>query len=276
MGLWPFGKKKQKASEPAAGDATAAEGDENGPALGFVLTSSPRLPDLAKIVSAIRSFAGGKAVEADPKWDDTNLVVQTGDLMVAVSMMPPYPWKDLEGPCATAWWWPEATERLKSHTNHVLVAILGGEMDRIDRRVLLTHVVRAVLKTTDAVGVYWAEGTVVHEPKTFLEESAKVTAEDLSPHLWIDVRVEQNPDGTFRSFTTGLAPLGFLEIEVKRSKRSPEDLMQFVGDVAAYVVNSRVHVKHGETMGGSAEERIKATHAESMFGRGTVLHLAVP
>ena len=28
-------------------------------------------------------------------------------------MPAPIPWSNLEGPCATAWWWPDATEKMK-------------------------------------------------------------------------------------------------------------------------------------------------------------------
>jgi hypothetical protein len=185
----------------------------------------------------------------------------------------PIPWTDLEGPCATAWWWPEATELMKTHEYHFLVTIIGGDIEPVDRRVLLTKLVSEVIKGTDAVGVYWGEGTLVHEPGEFVRQAKDVNAQEIPAPLWIDVRIEKNPDGTFRCFTTGLNPLGFLEIEVAKSTLEPDELMSFIGDTACYIVNNRLQIPEGDTMGRTATEKYKVKHGPSMFDRPKVMHL---
>ena len=91
--------------------------------------------------------------------------------------------------------------------------------------------------------------------------------------LRLDVRVERNSDGTFRCFTTGMTRLGHMEIEVERTKRSPDELWGFIGDTAAYMVQQNVHLKDKETVGPSATERYTVRHKPSMFDRGTVLKI---
>ena len=140
---------------------------------------------------------------------------------------------------------------------------------------MLTKVVSAVVANTDAVGVYWGEGTLVHEPSEFLKRARTVSADDVPGTLWLDVRVEENPDGTLRCFTTGLAPLGFLEIEVQESGLAPEELMTFIGDTACYIVDKRLHIADGDTMGRTATEMYKVRHGPSMFDRPKVMHLVM-
>jgi hypothetical protein len=250
---------------------------EKDTALAFVLTRTQRLPRLENVLQALRDNVGDGVVPQQVQWEGTNAVFSVADAMVTVAMMPaPYPWEDLEGPCATSFWWPDVTSVLRGHQFHVLCGVIGGSFTPLERRVILTHVVRAVARTTDAIGVYWAEGTVVHEVKQFIEDSAGVAIDQVNLTLWIDVRIEPNGDGTCRCFTTGLTPLGHMEIEVERTKRAPDDLWGFIGDTASYMVERNIHFKNNETVGSSAAERFKIHHAPSMFDRGTVLKILMP
>jgi hypothetical protein len=257
-------------------------------ALAMVATTSAKLPRAAHIVAAcdihtsgkgglLRSLFGrGPSASKDHEWQDHSLVFQLGDAQVAVSLMPaPIPWSELEGPCATAWWWPEATRKMQAHTNHFLAALLGGSIEPVERRILLTKIISAIVANADSVGVYWGEGTLVHEPSAFLRQAKSASANNIPGTLWLDVRVERNPDSSSRCFTTGMAPLGFLEIEVEKSSLPPEDLLGFIGNTACYIVNSRLHIPDGDTMGRSATEKYKVRHGPSLFDRPTVMQLVM-
>jgi hypothetical protein len=254
------------------------------PALALVATSSPRLPDAPAILAAcglkgrngglLGSLFGRKPAPAEHAWQGTHLVFSLEDANLAVSLMPaPIPWSQLEGPAATAWWWPDAAERMQAHTHHFIVALIGGAIAPVERRVVLTKVTSAVVSHTDAVGVYWGEGTLVHEPSEFVRQAASVNPQEIPGPLWLDVRVEQNPDGSYRCFTTGMAPLGFLEIEVAKSTLAGEDLLEFIGNTACYIVNGRLQIPDGDTLGRSATEQYKVRHGKSMFDRPAVLQV---
>jgi len=257
-------------------------------ALAMVATASTRLPDAAQILAACDICTGGKGgllgslfggkgkMSKEYEWQDGNLVFPFRGGQLAVSLMPaPIPWSSLEGPCATAWWWPDATKAMRRHTNHFLVALVGGTIEAVERRVILTKVVSAVVADTDAVGIYWGEGTLVHEPAAFLQGASTASGLDIPGTLWLDVRVEKNPDGTLRCFTTGMAPLGFLEIEVEKSTLSQDELMAFIGDTACYIVNNRLQIPDGDTMGRTATETYQVRHGPSMFDRAKVMHLVM-
>src|SRR5689334_22912247 len=98
------------------------------PALAMVATSTNRLPDALGVLAAcglaparagglIASLLGRKPVlPKEQQWNETNLVVACHGGHLAVSLMPaPIPWSSLEGPCATSWWWPQATAQMRGH-----------------------------------------------------------------------------------------------------------------------------------------------------------------
>ena len=271
----------------------AAEDEEKGDiALAFVCTSSTRLPPANQIVAAAggpsrksasllgRLFGAKPGASKEQEWQGTNLVFGFRDAMIAVALMPgPIPWEDLDGPCATAWWWREASEKMRAHKYHFIVTIMGGTIPPVERRIILTNIVSAIIRHSNPVGVYWAEGTLVHEPQQFLEQAEGISEDQIPGPLWIDIRVEKNEDddeGSLRCFTTGLAPLGHMEIEVERAHLKPQELLEFVGDTACYMVNTNTPIRDGETLGRTATEKFKVRHTKSMFDRGTVMCVEMP
>lgn len=209
---------------------------------------------------------------------DGSWLVEVGDALAAVSLIPaPIPWEELAGPAATAWWWPEAEEQLKTHQAHLIVALLGGQATPVTRHVQMSHFVSAVAEHSPAIGVYWGAGTVVHEAGNFRDHSVGLSSDELQPELWIDMRVEQNEDGTYRYFTTGMAAFGHKELEADGVTMAPEELFDFCYSIIYYILSENVGIASGETIGRSPEERYKVTHADSMWPReGPVLRMALP
>jgi hypothetical protein len=242
--------------------------------VAMVALNSPRLPESARILASLRERCPDCPPPSDLTQKDNNLVFHMGDSMAAVSLIPaPIPWSDLEGPCATAWWWPEATERMKAHNSHVIVALMGGSGSPVERHILLSHLVSAVAANADAAGIYWGAGTIVHDPTAFQEQSAELSPDNMAPHLWVDMRLEQNGDGSFRYFTTGMESFGCLEIEIDRSRRPPQEILDFCYGIVSYVLTRGATIGDGETVGRSAEEKIKVRHKPSMWDRGTAMKL---
>ena len=187
--------------------------------LSMVALDTPSLPVPQEMLETLASLSGttvnAEAVEARR----AALAFPLGGNTAAVALMPaPIPWSNLEGPCETAWWWPEAGERMRGHNSHLLVALGGESGDAVRRSLALTHLTAAVAAHVDAAGIYWGGGRLVHDPQVFLEEARSASPENLPLHLWIDFRIEPNDDGTLRLFTTGMKALDKMEIEIPHSR----------------------------------------------------------
>lgn len=185
----------------------------------------------------------------------------------------PVPWSDLEGPASSAWHWPEASEVVRDHRSHLLVAVPDATPD-VKSAVRLTHLVAAAIEACPAAtAVYWGAGTAVSPADRFLATARDMRHDELPLLSWIEFRIFGD-EGRTSLFTTGLAPLGLMEIEIRRSGRDADHLIERAYDFAHYqALRGRV-LRHGDTIGASADERIAVRHAPSAWDRpGNVIHL---
>ena len=261
-------------------DPTDDTGDESsGPLICFVPLDAPKTPDAALIRSAWAELFAHTGLELETIEDegasDGDVVFfGLGDEQAVVAHMPgPIPWTDLEGPCATAWHWPEATETLKGHGAHFIVTIMGGGGAPLARRLMLTALAAATVKASEALAVYWGEGTLVQSAEVFVGSAGEMSPERLPIHLWVELRVFRDEDG-FYVYTTGLRPLGAMEIEIRASQQEPQELIDFVYNVGHYLAQNGPVIQDGDTVGGSGDQKIRAHHVPSAWEReGPVLQI---
>jgi hypothetical protein len=248
------------------------------PLVAMIALDSDRMPDLRAVFRSLGRVYSDLPPINSVREKGVQILFQFGGNQAAIALMPaPIPWSELEGPCATAWWWPEATEQMSRHTHHLIVALMGKEGGVNERHVRLTHLVAALARHADAAGIYWGNGTLVHEPDAFQKQADGLTAEHLVPHLWVDMRMEQNDDGTIRFFTTGMKAFSQHEIESERTSLNTEALLDFLYPVIDYLLRSGAKIRDGETLGRSVEEKIRVTYGPSMYpSRGIVMKLALP
>jgi hypothetical protein len=170
-----------------------------------------------------------------------------GSKIVAGLIPAPIPWPELEGPCATAWWWPGATEVCRSSTAHALVFLEEAALDAIECSLRVTKATSQLLQSTpDALGVYWGAGTVVQPRDIFIEQAGAASREQLPLHLWVDFRVQAHDDGSHLFVTTGLEALF---------------------NIAHYLCDKGLVLKDGDTIGLSATEKKRVRHRPSLWGR---------
>lgn len=202
--------------------------------------------------------------------------VTLGEFTAAATLVPrPIPWSQLEGPCATAWYWPEAAEALRPHEAHLLVTLIDEGGRPIDKASALTRLTAAVTATAPSVGVFWGPGRLVHPPAAFVEQAAHVSPDNLPLFLWIDFRIEQADDGSLRLFTTGLEALGETELEVPHYVGAAQDLLDFVYNIAHYLLSRRKTINDGDTIGVSEQVQATARRGPSMLGgEGEVIQLS--
>ena len=243
--------------------------------LSMVALNTPALPRRQEMLDTLAALSGTTVAPEAVEAQESRLAFPWGGNTAAVALLPaPIPWSNLEGPCETAWWWPEAGERMREHNSHLLVALAGESGDAVRRAMALTYLTAAVAAHADAAGIYWGGGAMVHDPPVFLEEARQASPENVPLILWIDFRIEANEDGTLRLFTTGMEAFDKLEIEIPRCRQEPAELFNFACSIAEYILLRGAEIRDGHTVGRCEEEKVPATHAPSMWNnRMTVLRL---
>lgn len=244
--------------------------------LAMVCLSKPVLPQVHALQKALAALGEGPVLEKHEVKDST-LSFEFDGAMGFVSLMPaPIPWEDLEGPCSTAWFWPEATQTLREHRAHLIVALMRHEGDAIDRHLQLTRLVAAAANASNGLGIYWGGAPLVQPRESFAEVAAEAARDNLPLELWVEQRLFSTKEDTISVFTAGMDKLEAMEIEVRETTMEATDAMELVYGIAQYLVLNGNVIKDGDTVGQSDEQRITARHTASDWERpGKVLLLEI-
>jgi len=262
--------KKKRAEEDKLGSGE--------PVISALLLEGNSFPVDAFLKQAAKTRIAGKAVSNIERSEGGVFSFDVGDEFLALAVMPaPYPAGDIEGPIATSWMWPPdpPIENVKRHRSHLLITMTGGSADPVRRRLILTAVTALAAKQPGVMAVYWPEATLVLFPPVFVGMAEKVNSPDAPPlYLWVDLRAFRNQDGTTGLFTTGLAPLGHMEIEIPSIDMDVGELREWMLNIMYYLLEKGPVLKHGQTIGMTAEQKVRIRHGESSFGHsGKVIRL---
>jgi hypothetical protein len=193
-----------------------------------------------------------------------------GDFTAAATLVPrPIPWSQLEGPAATAWYWPEASTKLLDHPAHLLVTLVDEAGSSVAKALLLTRLTAALAAVAPSVGVFWGPGRLVHSPEAFVDQAAELREENLPLFLWIDFRVERLDEGGVRLFTTGLEALGGAELETAHFAGDPAQLVGYAYNIAHYQLDRRKAIRDGDTIGLTDQVQVTARRRPSMLDSDT-------
>lgn len=254
-------------------NAVAEEPDGKGPMFAFLALNNNEISDQGAMEKALKEVFGEETQIKDLEIDEKSMTVVIDDNLCMLGLMDaPIPWTDLEGPCATAYWWDGATEKMKAHKAHYIAIVLGEQGSQLERAVLLTKLIAAGAIAHDSAGVYWGHGTLVHEPAAFIEQAKEVTAEEPPVNLWIDVRFWRGDDGKMYFATTGMDYFDGMEVELS-TDGDPKRAFGLVSG-AAYLQLLGDTFADGDTIGFGPNDKVKTTHEKSFWDReGKVLRI---
>jgi len=251
-------------------DASNGKRGTGGPIISAVLLEGTSFPVDSFLKQAAKAKIGGKGVSRIDRGDGGVFSFNVGDELLALALMPaPYPAKDLEGPIRASWMWPAKPPiaGVKQHRSHLLVTMTGGSGDPVRRRLILTAVTALAARQPGALAVYWPEARQVLFPAAFVEMAERINSPEAPPlYLWVNLPGLRNQDKTLGMFTVGLSSLGHMEIEIPRIDMQAGELREWLLNIMYYLLENGPVLKDGETIGMSAEQKIRIRHCPSRFG----------
>jgi hypothetical protein len=234
----------------------------------LVALSEAALPDPEVVLFSLAQ-EGGREVPRLASRSEGMATFSWDDVTIAYTRIPrPIPTSQTEGPCSTAWYWPQAAAVLKNHQAHLLVTMVDEGRDAIDKALRLTEFVSALVTVTSPRAVLWAPAGLVHEPSAFLEQARQSTRENLPLFLWIGFRIESLSAARLRLFTTGLEAFDCKELEIEAEEVDPQQLLSDLYNVAHYHLREASNIKEADTVGLADGRQLRAHHQESMLGDG--------
>jgi hypothetical protein len=245
-------------------------------ALAMVLLESAPTLTSASLASVWRSawpdVPGPTDFDSDePQQGPGAMTLRLDGMTGALGVMPaPIPGGELDGPAATSWLWPNATEQIPRVGAHVVAWVSGPGLP-VDAHQHLTRLVTAVSRATDALGVYCGAAGQVVRADVFDGLAHDYHPDRLPVMLWIDFRAFQD-QGRSSLFTVGMSEFGLMELEIPRSDKPPGQLREFAMNLAAYLISEGPVIGDGHTVGGDEAQRVVVRHTPSMTGRASTVY----
>ena len=193
---------------------------------------------------------------------------------VAIAYMPiPIPLSDIEVTAQFSYNWKSVLEDTKEHKAHLIVSIMQGSQNKINRFKIFTQILCSLLRTTNSIGVYKGLQSLLIQKEDYLLQSELIKYEYLPLDLWIYIGLRGIDKGNY-GYTYGLKEFDKSEMEVLNSSRSVQEIRDFLFNTAQYVLKNDVTFKEGETVGISEEEKIGVKFSKGEFVEGETFKFA--
>jgi Domain of unknown function (DUF4261) len=261
VGLFDFLKKKKQVTESKNGKIL----------LAMPMFNNGETFELDKVVDFLKT--DWNTLVTDINGDSTTVTFSIQGEMVALATMPvQIPWGDIQGTAQYAYNWTTAEKDLENHNSHIIVTVMTSNKSEIEKFGILTKVLSSILATTNCLGVYQGSQSLLISKEQYLE-SAEVLKENKIPFdLWIYIGLRKTDSGN-NAYTYGLTSFDKLEMEFVNCRLELQEMYDFLGNICSYIINSNVEFKNGETLGYTAEQKIKITESKGIFVEGQTLKL---
>lgn len=234
--------------------------------LCMLLTQDTALPPIERIQKELSVWSDLPLVK-DIEKSPSHYTFTLDETRCMIGLIPvPIPPQELELPCKTSLLWPDASAEVPKASAHMVINVFEEEK-KIYSCMLLTVLATAVMAASPtATGVYWGCAPQLIRKDEFTKSAKKLVPHTPPVHLWVASRVAKDAGGTSSGFTQGLRTFDLMEIEAFRCPESPSDLHDRFMSIARYLMQEGTTIKHGDTFGYSASEKIKILHAQSHWG----------
>jgi len=231
--------------------------------LGMVMLRDDKTFAIEAFIEDFNSYYGGNIQE--PIDNSASFVFTVDKETVAVAHMPiPIPFGDIEGTAQYAYNWQTALEDTREHKSHLIVSLMQGGQDQIKRFKIFTQILCSLLRTTNAIGVYKGNQSLLISREDYLSEAKMMSDNYLPLNLWVYFGSRVSEKGN-SGYTYGLKEFGKKEMEIVNSSHSLQDIRGFLFNIAHYVLEYDVTFQDGQTVGGSEEERITISFSKGQF-----------
>lgn len=254
MALNFFKKKEPQSNQDKESDVIVA----------MPLFNNNETYDIIKVINHLKTFWQLTISDDDAVSNDTAVFNVNGQ-MVAIAQMPaPIPRDELESVAPYNYMWRSALQDLENHTNHAIVSVLSTDLPTVDRFTILSKILCSILATSNCVGVYQGMQTLLLSCNYYLEfvDDLKDGAVCIPLWVYIGIRHENNKTSLY---TYGMASFGKNEMEIINSEIDIEELYNFILNISSYVVSENVTLKHGETIGYTATQKIPIKLSQGVF-----------
>lgn len=248
-------------NEISENESMQMEENVGGPFVSFVLFDSAEF-SMEQLVSDLMTDWGIVVDESDISSEQDIMVCTIEEMMATVSFMPvSVPNDEAVENAKTNFRWPEAVEVTRAHQAHLLVAVLPCEKPLTDAGTLMVKLCASALKQPHATAINTI-GSVL-APDFYMDFAQRSLEDGAFPLMNLVFFGLFSRDGgkTISGYTYGMGCFGKMEMEVLDSAHTTGEVLEFLFDIAGYVIEEDVTLQDGETIGFTAEQKLAITQS---------------
>lgn len=239
--------------------------------LGMVLLDEPNSMDIPKVIDELRNK--WHLLVEQQEADNETAVVAIEGYTIAIGTIPkPIPGEEIKRAATYNYFWKNGLEESSQHKAHVILSIMNAGKNPVIENLLFNKVAAAVLANSKSSGIYLGSRTLLLKKDFYLAYTEKMSEEDLPLYNWLYFGLRQE-NGKQSVYTYGLTDFGKQEMEIIHSSHSLEELSDMMYNLAHYVIAQDVTLQDGETIGLSAEQKLKITQSKGQFLEGQTLKI---
>ena len=258
MGLFSFFKKEKE-----------VESNTNSTILGMVLLEDPNSFDLKGTVNELRTK--WKLKVNDKETGDFAAVLVIGEYNVAIANIPAaIPEGEVERTAEYNYFWENGVEETSKHKGHIVLSIMNAGKNAVQENLLYSKIASAVMNNSKSLGIYIGSRSLVLKKDFYQANVKNMTKDDLPLYNWIYFGLRKE-NGKQSVYTYGLAEFSKKEMEIVESDKSIEELNEIIFNLTHYVIAYDVILKDKETIGISAEQKLKISESKGKFLEGKTL-----
>jgi hypothetical protein len=260
MGLFSFLNKEKKTDTGL-----------NSTILGMVLLEDSNTFDLKGTIKELRTKWNLKINDNDANEETAVLTIQ--DYQVAIATIPvKIPEQEVENHAEYNYFWKNGVQETSKHKGHIVLSIMNSGKNPVKENLLFCKIASAVMNNSKSIGIYIGGRTLVLKKDFYQANMEIMTEENLPIYNWIYFGLRKE-NGKQSVYTYGLADFDKKEMEIIDSNKSIEELNEMMSNLAHYVIAYNVKLQDGETIGISAEQKLKISESKGKFLEGKTLKI---
>jgi len=260
MGIFSFLRKEKK-----------TEGNLNSNILGMVLLEDPNSFDLKGTINELRTKWKLKVNDKDS--ENETAVLNIGEYNIAIANIPvAIPENEVQLTAEYNYFWENGVEETSKHKGHIVLSILNAGKNAVQENILYSKLASSVMNNSKSLGIYIGGRTLVLKKEFYQSNMEFMTEENLPIFNWIYFGLKEE-NGKHSVYTYGLTDFGKKEMEIVNSENSLEELNEMMSNLAHYVIAYDVKLNPGETIGISAEQKLKISESKGKFLEGNTLKI---
>ena len=193
------------------------------------------------------------------------LIVKQGKLFAIVGYNPRRLSENLEMAAYDNYMWEGAQAAPQNYKANITITIMGRKGDLMQLAMLFARVTAACCSLKSASAVYIND--VLVQKDFYINAASLIKENELPLDCWIWFGIHKTKKG-YSAYTYGLEAFGKDELEVLDADCDPNQLRNFLYDVAENIIKNDLTFKDGDIIGFSAEDEHAITRSEGVALRG--------